>query len=74
MSTVTYERDYFQESTCVRMRVHMKTVFVTYTTQVHTANMRCIMAIIQYHFSNLLVHRFSCAHQYSDMQYFLLMT
>jgi len=31
---------------CVRMRVHTQNVFITHATQVHTANMRYIMAII----------------------------
>jgi hypothetical protein len=37
---------------CVPMHVHTQTVFITYATQVHTANMTYVMAIIQYHFSN----------------------
>jgi hypothetical protein len=37
---------------CARMLVHTQTVFITYATQVHTADTRYIMAITQYHFSN----------------------
>jgi len=52
MPTVTYENDYFQESMCVCMRVQTQTMFISHATQVHTAKMRYVMVIIQYHFSN----------------------
>jgi hypothetical protein len=41
----------FKKVLCEHMRVHTQTMFITYETQVHTANTQYIMAII-HHFSN----------------------
>lgn len=37
---------------CARMHAYVQTVSVIYATQLHTANMRYIMAIIKYCFLN----------------------